>query len=193
MAVRLFVGNLAYDVTEAELREFMSPAGVPVSVRILTDRETGRPRGFAFVEFSEPAQAEDAVRRFNQQIFKGRPLVVNEARPRESGPGGPRPGGPGPRMGGPGPSSWAPSPGGERTERPRPGGEPTRNFGPDAPPRGTRKPKGRSRKGEPRAPKKPIRERSGGQFFAGAVDDVDDQSADDVAFWARDTENQDGE
>jgi RNA recognition motif-containing protein len=191
MAVRLFVGNLAYDVTEAELREFMSAAGAPVSVRILTDRETGRPRGFAFVEYGDSAQADEAVRRFNQQVFKGRPLVVNEARPREAGPG-PRPGGPGPRMGGPAPSGWpASAPAGDSAPGAR-RGEPTRNFGPDAPPRGTRKPKARSRKGEPRAPKKPIPERSGGQFFGGAVEDLED-GPEDVAFWARDAENQDSE
>ena len=90
MSVRLFVGNLAYDVTEAELVEFFSASAPPLSVRLLTDRETGKPRGFAFVEFSDAAQAEEAIRRFHQQVFKGRPLVVNEARPREEG-GAPRP------------------------------------------------------------------------------------------------------
>lgn len=176
MSVRLFVGNLAYDVTEAELRELVSPAGAPLSVRILTDRETGKPRGFAFVEFGDAAQAEEAVRRFHQQLFKGRPLVVNEARPREEGSGARfnpstqfRPSGSAPAAT-------------ERVVRP---GQPTRSFGPDAPPRGTRKPKGRSRKGE-RTPKGPLRERLSGQFFAGGVDDSqDDQGADDVAFWAR--------
>ena len=87
MSVRIFVGNLAYDVTEAELREFFSAVGTPLSVRVLTDRETGKPRGFAFVEFSDAAQAEESVRRFHEQVFKGRPLVVNEARPREEGAG----------------------------------------------------------------------------------------------------------
>ena len=184
MSVRLFVGNLAYDVTEAELREFVAAAGTPLSVRLLTDRETGKPRGFAFVEFSDAAQAEEAVRRFHQQVFKGRPLVVNEARPREEG-AGPRSNafaqvG---RAGGLGPT--------ERTLRPD---QPTRTFGPDAPPRGKRKPKGRSAKGE-RTPKGPLRERLGGQFFAGGVDDSqDDQGADDVAFWAREApDNQDEE
>jgi RNA recognition motif-containing protein len=176
MSVRLFVGNLAYDTTEAELREFMSPAGAPLSVRMPTDRETGRPRGFAFVEFGEAAQAEDAIRRFNQQVFKGRPLVVNEARRREE-MSGPRPGPSAPF----GPPGGLPSDRGERPAAPR------RNFGPDAPPRGTRQARGRSRKSE-RAPKRPIRERGGGQFFAGAVDDSqDDQGVDDVAFWARET------
>ena len=184
MSVQLFVGNLAYDTTEAELREFVSAAGTPLSIRVPTDRETGKPRGFAFIEFSDAAQAEEAVRRFNQQVFKGRPLVVNEARPREEG-AGPRSNAfaQGGRAGGLIPT--------ERALRPN---QPTRTFGPDAPPRGKRKPKGRSSKGE-RAPKGPIRERTGGQFFAGGVDDsLDDQGADDVAFWARETsDNQDEE
>jgi RNA recognition motif-containing protein len=182
MSVRLFVGNLAYDVTETELRELFAAAATPLSVRVLTDRETGKPRGFAFVEFSDAAQAEELIRRFHQQVLKGRPLVVNEARPREEGAG--------PRS-----NAYAqvgragasiPS---ERGLRPD---QPTRTFGPDAPPRGKRKPKGRSSKGE-RTPKGPIRERIGGQFFAGGVDDSqDDQGADDVAFWAREaSDNQD--
>ncbi len=190
MSVRLFVGNLAYDVTEAELREFMSAVAPPVSVRILTDRETGRSRGFAFVEFGDSGQAEEVVRRLNQQVFKGRPLVVNEARPREAGPP--------PRFGaparfGPAPSSMSSTlaPPAERGSRPS---EPARNFGPDAPPRGARKVKGRSRKGEPRAPKKPIPERQGGQFFTAGMDDLLDDQEDDVPFWAREAaEDQDGE
>jgi RNA recognition motif-containing protein len=173
MSVRLFVGNLAYDVTEAELGELFSAVGPPLSVRMPTDRETGKPRGFAFVEWSESAQAEEAVRRFHQQVFRGRPLVVNEARPREEG-AGPRSNAftPGGRSGPPGPTERAPRP-----------DQPARTFGPDAPPRGKRR--GHSSKGE-RGPKGPIRERGGGQFFAGGVDDSqDDQGVDDVAFWAR--------
>ena len=184
MSVRLFVGNLTYDVTEAELREFLSAGGPPLSVRVLTDRETGKPRGFAFVEYSDAAQAEEAIRRFHQQVFKGRPLVVNEARPREEG-AGPRSSAftPGGRSGSLGPTDRAPRP-----------DQPTRNFGPDAPPRGKRKSKGRSSKGE-RAPKGPIRERLGGQFTSAGVDDsLDDQGPDDVAFWAREVpDNQDEE
>ncbi len=177
MAVRLFVGNLPYDVTEAELKELFSPVGAPLSVRIPTDRETGKPRGFAFVEFSDASQAEEGVRRFNQQLFKGRPLVINEARPREEGAG--------PRPRASAPSDWSGTL--TPTERPPRPGQPTRTFGPDAPPRGKRKSKSRSSKGE-RAPKKPIRERGGGQFFSEGVDDLaDDQGADDVAFWARET------
>ena len=184
MSVRVFVGNLAYDVTEAELKEFFAPAGTPLSVRMPTDRETGKPRGFAFVEFSEAAQADDAVRRFHQQVFKGRPLVVNEARPREEG-ASPRSSAPG-QFGRP-VASGAP----DRAGRPE---QATRTFGPDAPRRGTRKSKGYGAKGE-RAPKRPLRERVGGQFFAGAVDDSQgDQGVDDTAFWARAaSENQDEE
>lgn len=186
MSVRLFVGNLAYDVTEAELVEFFSASGKPLSVRLLTDRETGKPRGFAFVEFSDAAQAEEAIRRFHQQVFKGRPLVVNEARPREEG-AAPRPNAfaQGGRAGGPVPR--------EREGAPRPD-QPTRTFGPDAVPRGKRKPRGASSRGE-RAPKGPLRELTRGQFFAGGVDDSqDDQGADDVAFWARETsDNKDEE
>ena len=184
MSVRLFVGNLAYDVTEAELVELFSASGKPLSVRLLTDRETGKPRGFAFVEFSDAAQAEEAVRRLHQQVFKGRQLVVNEARPREEG-AAPRPNAfvQGGRSSGPIPREGA--------LRPDP---PARTFGPDAVPRGKRKPRGAGSRGE-RAPKGPLREITRGQFFAGAVDDSqDDQEADDVAFWARETsDNKDEE
>jgi RNA recognition motif-containing protein len=175
MSIQLFVGSLAYDVTEAELREAFSVVAPPLSVRIPIDRATGKPRGFAFVEFSDAAQAEEAIRRFHQQVFKGRPLVVNEARPREEGAGfrssplaqGSRPAGLGPPDRGPRPDQV------------------TRTFGPDAPPRGKRRPAGRGSKGE-RGPKGPIRERGGGQFFAEGVDDPqDDQGGDDVPFWLR--------
>jgi len=178
MSVRLFVGNLTYDVTEAELKELLSAAGSLISVRIPTDRETGKPRGFAFVEFSDAAQAEEAIRRFNQQPFKGRPLVINEARPREEGSGA--------RSSAPARPTWSGEQGPVGT------GQPKRNFGPDAPPRGMRKGKGRSAKGE-RAPKGPLKERAGGQFFSESVEDAHDgQEEDDVPFWARGTaENQD--
>jgi RNA recognition motif-containing protein len=172
MSVRLFVGNLPYDATDAELTEFLSPVGKPLSVRILIDRETGKPRGFGFVEFSDAAQADEAVRRFHQQLFKGRPLVINEARPREDGAGARAT-----PFGQPGRAAEPAA-----TARP---GQPTRTFGPDAAPRGTRKRSGRGAKGE-RTPKRPIPERTGGQFFAGGVEDSpDDQAADDVAFWDR--------
>ena len=84
MAVRLFVGNLPYDVTEAELRAHFAAIGPLSYLSLATDRDTGKPRGFAFVEFSARADAEDAIRRLNNQTFKGRPLAVNEARPRDA-------------------------------------------------------------------------------------------------------------
>ena len=87
MPVRLFVGNLPYETTEAEIREHFSAVASPSYVYLPTDRESGRPRGFAFVEFDNQAQADEAIRRFNNQPFKGRPLAVNEARARENSPG----------------------------------------------------------------------------------------------------------
>src|SRR5712691_7500195 len=93
MAVRLFVGNLPYDVTEVELRAHFAAIGPLSSLSLATDRDTGKPRGFAFVEFSARADAEDAMRRLNDQAFKGRALVVNEARARDAPapPSAPRP------------------------------------------------------------------------------------------------------
>ena len=83
MAVRLFVGNLPYDVTEAELRAHFAAIGPLSYISLATDRDTGKPRGFAFVEFSSQTDAEDAIRRLNNQSFKGRLLAVNEARARD--------------------------------------------------------------------------------------------------------------
>ncbi|GLI35514.1 RNA recognition motif domain-containing protein [Desulforhabdus amnigena] len=84
MPVRLFVGNLPYDTTEAELREYFSAVGTLSFVQVAMDRETGKARGFGFVEFADRAQAEEAIRKFNNQPFKNRPLAINEARPKES-------------------------------------------------------------------------------------------------------------
>lgn len=180
MSVRLFVGNLSFDVTEAELRELFSAAGPPSYVRIPTDRETGKPRGFAFVEFGDRAQAEDAIRRFNQQLFKGRPLAVNEARAREEGaaprPAAFRPPPPRPRPDRPG----EPLGGGDETSSP---GQPRGTFGPDARPRNRRKREGVGAR-EERAPKGPLRERNTGQlFFGGDEDDPNDEGLDDFALW----------
>src|SRR5882672_3932045 len=103
MAVRLFVGNLPYDVTEAELRAHFAAIGPLSYISLATDRDTGKPRGFAFVEFSARADAEDAIRRLNDQAFKGRALVVNEARARDApAPPSPAPTG----RGGHAPRSW---------------------------------------------------------------------------------------
>src|SRR5688572_18488077 len=162
VSVRLFIGNLPYAASEAELREHLSSVGAPSQVVLPMDRETGRPRGFAFVDYADRAVAEEAIRRYNQQPFKGRPLAVSEARPREDRPPGPRPGGySGPRPGGPPPGGGGfsgPRPGGF-TPRPTDGGAGTgprsRNFGPDAPPKNKRKP---PRKDD-RGPKGPIKAR----------------------------------
>ena len=90
MAVRLFVGNLAYSTTEADLRTHFGAVAPPSQVVLPVDRETGRPRGFAFIEFLDRAHAEQAIQRFNGQVFNGRPLAVSEARAREDrGPAGP--------------------------------------------------------------------------------------------------------
>src|SRR3982751_4447186 len=86
MAVRLFVGNLPYTATEAELREHFTAVGPLSYIYLPTDRETGKPRGFAFIEYNDRSQAEEAIRRFNNQPFKGRPLAVNEARAKEDRP-----------------------------------------------------------------------------------------------------------
>src|SRR5262249_39481558 len=152
MSVRLFIGNLPYSATEAELRAHLSAVGEPTSVVLPVDRDTGRPRGFAFVDYADRAVAEEAIRRFDQQPFKGRGLAVSEARPREErGPGGPRPGGfsgprpggfSGPRPAGGGGGFSGPRPGGFGGPRPAEGaGAPARNrnFGPDAPPKHKRK------------------------------------------------------
>jgi RNA recognition motif-containing protein len=116
MAVRLFVGNLPYDTTESELKDHFSQVGPLSFISLPTDRETGKLRGFAFVEFSDRAHAESSIRRFDGQLFKGRRMVVNEARERERGtsPNAPsRP--PSPRYeSGPGATAAQPGPGGGR-------------------------------------------------------------------------------
>src|SRR5262245_9269597 len=86
MSVRLFVGNLPYDATEEDLRQHFSSVGALSYVFIPLDRETGKKRGFAFVEFADSELAQAAIRQFNNQPFKGRPLAVNEARARDSSP-----------------------------------------------------------------------------------------------------------
>src|SRR4029078_4163901 len=82
MSVRLFVGNLPYDATEDEIRSHFSSVGNLSYVFVPVARETGKKRGFAFVEFADATQAQEAIRQFNNQPFKGRPLAVNEARAR---------------------------------------------------------------------------------------------------------------
>jgi len=141
LAVRLFVGNLSYATTEADLRTYFGTVAPPSQVVLPVDRETGRPRGFAFVEFLDRGHAEAAIQKFNGQMFSGRPLAVSEARAREDrGPGGfsgPRPGGfSGPRPGGGGFGGPRPGGGGfaPRFDPSAPQPPRSRNFGPDAKP-----------------------------------------------------------
>jgi RNA recognition motif-containing protein len=83
MGKRLYVGNIPYQTSEAELRALFEEGGGQVQeVKIVTDRETGRPRGFAFVELATDAEAEAAVGALNGKSFGGRPLTVSEARER---------------------------------------------------------------------------------------------------------------
>lgn len=196
MAVRLFIGNLPYGASEADLRAHFAAVAEPSHVVMPVDRETGRPRGFAFVEFAERTAAEEVIKKFDAQPFQGRNLAVSEARAREDRPprppggfaprppggggfGGGRPGGPGGGFGGPrpggggfgprfGPPGGGPGMGGGRDR--------SANFGPPAPPRRLRG----SKKGpqQEHKPRGPIKERSGGRIYA--VDDLGDEDTADL-------------
>jgi RNA recognition motif-containing protein len=201
LAVRLFIGNLPYGASEADLRAHFAAVAEPSHVVMPVDRETGRPRGFAFVEFVERSVAEEVIRKFDAQPFQGRNLAVSEARAREDRPprpagggfGGPRPGGGGGGgFGGPRPGGFSgggggggfggPRPGGGGFGGPRPGGpmgggpggrDRSANFGPPAPPKRLRGKKGAQQEHRPRGP---IKEKSGGRIYA--VDDLDDDKLD---------------
>ena len=80
---RLFVGNLSYQTMENDLQDYFSQAGVVTSVNLMLDKVTGKSRGFAFVEFATPEEANKAVEQFHNKEFQGRALTVNMARPRE--------------------------------------------------------------------------------------------------------------
>jgi len=198
VSVRLFIGNLPYSANEADLKEHLSSVGAPTHIALPTDRETGRPRGFAFVDYADREVAEEAIRRFDQQPFKGRPLAVSEARPREERPAGmPRPGGfaGGGRPSGPsgftgarptaGPGGFSPRPaeGGAPGGGGGGGGVRSRNFGPDAPPKNKRKP---PRKDSDRGPKGPIKERPVSKLY-----DVDEDWRSQDADADTDTDTED--
>ena len=160
MTVRLFVGNLPYDVTEPELRVYFAAIGPLASLALPMDRDTGTPRGFAFVEFQERTDAEEAIRRLHTQVFKGRPLAVSEARareaqapPRAAGPVASRP---------PGAADTGPAAG--------------RAFGPDAAPR-RRRALGKRAAYAERGPKRPMYKRTRGPvpFSAGDTDGDDEE------------------
>ena len=93
MNSKIFVGNLNFDTTSAEVEELFAQAGEVVSVSVPTDRATGRPRGFAFVEYANAEDAAAAIERFSGYELGGRKLRVDEAGERPAGGGGPRPGG----------------------------------------------------------------------------------------------------
>jgi RNA recognition motif-containing protein len=187
---------MPYGATEADLRSHFAAVGEPSHIVIPVDRETGRPRGFAFVEFLDRGLAEEAVQRFNQQPFMGRSLSVSEARPREERPagGGFRPSGPGgggggfggPRPGGPGGGGFSgPRPGGGGFNGPRPGGPGGFRSGPPGAPgapgaKNFGPPKKKSASSEKRweskerGPRGPIKERYTGRL-GGLYDDPTDE------------------
>ncbi len=88
MGTKLYVGNLSFNTTENELQELFSQAGPVQEVTLMQDKFTGKSRGFAFVTMGSEADAQTAITKFNGQTVEGRPLTVNEARPREARPPG---------------------------------------------------------------------------------------------------------
>lgn len=196
MSVRLFVGNLPYSATEADIRQHFAAVGEPIQVVVPTDRETGRPRGFAFVDYDDRGVAEKAIQQLHGQPFKGRPLSVSEARPREARPpmgagGGfaPRPpmgGAPRPPMGGGPPSADG---GPYRQSR---GSGDNRNFGPNKPPKGrggSNFAKSRNQEGKAKGP---LKERLSGRMFSVEEDarfrDEDDTGGDELDLALKDEE-----
>jgi len=187
VAVRLFVGNMPYGATEADLRAHFAAVGNPSHIVIPVDRDTGRPRGFAFVEFLDRGMAEQAVKSFDQQPFMGRSLSVSEARPREERPagGGFRPSGPGggfssgPRPAGGGFGGPRPAPPGGFSgggTGAGPGSGAGRNFGPPKKKGGANDKRWEAKD---RGPKGPIKERFTGRL-GGLYDDPGDDPIDEV-------------
>jgi cold-inducible RNA-binding protein len=88
VAKKLYVGNLSYDVTDSDLQTLFSPHGAVQSAQVIMDRDTGRSKGFGFVEMNNNDEAQAAIKALNGQESNGRALTVNEARPREERSGG---------------------------------------------------------------------------------------------------------
>ncbi len=88
MGTKLYVGNLSFNTTETDLQDLFAQAGAVQEVTLMQDKFTGKSRGFAFVTMGSEADATKAVTEFNGKTVEGRPLTVNEARPREARPGG---------------------------------------------------------------------------------------------------------
>ena len=108
MGKKLYVGNLPFSATDGDLQEIFGQAGTVASAKVIMDRESGRSKGFGFVEMSSDAEAADAINKFNGADFSGRPMTVSEARPmapREGG-GGFGGGGRGGDRGGRGGNRW---------------------------------------------------------------------------------------
>ena len=102
MGNKLYVGNLAYSVRDENLQEHFAQFGSVASAKVMMDRDTGRSKGFGFVEMGSDAEAQAAIRGLNGKSIDGRDIVVNEARPKEGGGGGGFGGGGGARRGGAG-------------------------------------------------------------------------------------------
>ena len=90
MAKKLYVGNLSYDVADSDLQNLFVPHGTVQSAQVIMDRDTGRSKGFGFVEMDSNEQAQAAINALNGQEVGGRALTVNEARPREERGSSPR-------------------------------------------------------------------------------------------------------
>lgn len=88
MGMKLYVGNLSFDASESDLRDLFAQAGQVESAKIITDMYTSRSRGFGFVEMANREEGQKAIDQFNGKELKGRPIVVNEAKPQERRPGG---------------------------------------------------------------------------------------------------------
>jgi RNA recognition motif-containing protein len=90
MGKKLYIGNLGYGVSSSDLEQLLAPHGTVQSAEVITDRSTGQSKGFGFVEMASDAEAQAAIQALNGKDHNGRALTVNEAKPRESRPGGSR-------------------------------------------------------------------------------------------------------
>ncbi len=88
MAKKLYVGNLSFNTTESQIRDLFAQVGEVTEVSLITDRDTGRSKGFAFVQMTSDDAAQEAIRKYNGYSLDDRTLTVNEARPREDRSGG---------------------------------------------------------------------------------------------------------
>jgi RNA recognition motif-containing protein len=172
MGIRLYVGNLPFNVTEENLREHFSAIGTITYLSIPIDRETGKGRGIAFLEFKDRAQADEAIRRFNNQSFQGRSITVSEARARDESKRASAP---------PRPPISRPTATAGPEPADTPGHKVSRDFGPDKSSRRGRNKVKEGFKAE-RGPKGPMREVVRGRFFDQIDDDDDDDDDRDYSY-----------